>query len=269
MAILKFVTDIFSRQDANVVVLRVNCPKSLIDASRMVESFDIDSRMNLLENARIFDAGETKLNSINDKVGEVIDSGKLPLLLAERHVASLEAVKALPKDVKLIAFDAHADMKDEYAEGDYRPVNKRVNYATWLRRACEIINPKNICIIGVRSCDEDEFDFMSKSGIRYFTSSQVRNHMEGMKLKLLEFLKGSTAYVSIDMDVFDPSIAPAVENNEPNGISYDDFLQLAEVIGKNRIVGCDLVEIRPMHGNRITEFLAIKVIFKMLSLIFR
>ena len=264
---LKFVTDIFSEKEANAVVLRVNCPQSLIEASQMFEPFDIEKKKNLLENTRIFDAGEVKLGEVTVRTKKIMESGKLPMLLAERHVASLEAVKALPKGTKLVVFDAHSDMKDEYAEGDYKPVDKKTNYATWLRRACEAVGVESIFLLGVRSCDEDESEFMKN--IAYATAWDIKNSMSQTVKRLAEFLNGAKAYVSIDVDVFDPSIAPAVENPEPNGLSYGEFMQLIEAMQPKNIIGMDLVEIRPLErNNRVTEFLAVKVIFEILSLIF-
>ncbi len=266
MVDLKFVTDVFSEEEANVIAVRVNCPQSLIEASRMVEPFDIDRQKNLLEDVKIFDAGEADLDGVYNEIKEVITGKKIPLILAERHIASLEAIRALPEGTKIVVFDAHADLKDEYSEGNYKPVDEKRNYATWLRRACEIIDPKNVCLIGVRSCDEDEFEFMKDSGLLYFTINDIKSGVESVKQRLQKFIGDSSVYVSIDMDVFDPSIVPAVENPEPNGILYSDFLQLSEVLEK--IIGIDLVEIRPLAKNRVTEFLAVKVIFKLLSLIF-
>ena len=259
-----FVTDVFSEKDANVIVLRINCPQSLIESSRMVEPFDIEKKRNLLANVRIFDKGEIEIDAIKKSVKEIINENKLPLILAERHVVSLEAVKVLKS--KLVVFDAHADLKDLYASGQYKPIDERTNYATWLRRACEILGARNVCLIGVRSCDEDEFKFMNESGMLYFTSEQVKANMRKVKAKLKEFLKSANTYISIDMDVFDPSIAPAVENPEPNGLLYREFIQLIDPLKK--IVGMDVVEIRPLLENRVTEFLAVKVIFELLSLIF-
>jgi len=258
----KFVTDVFSEEEANVITFSYKVPESIREVSQLVEPFDIEKEKNLLESARIFDAGEVKLEEVIQKTKETIEKNKLPLILAERHAVSLEAAKALPKDTKIITFDAHADLKDEY-------LGEKISYATWLRRACEIISPKNVCLIGVRSCDEDELNFMKENKILYFTASQIKENLENVKEKLKEFIKDSKIYITIDIDVFDPSIAPAVENPEPNGLTYKEFLDLINTICTSKIIGIDLVEIKPLPKNRITEFLAIKVIFEILNSINR
>ena len=254
----KFVCDIFSEKEANVIVFSCKTTESIREVSQLVEPFDIEKQKNLLENVKIFDAGEIAIEEVSKKTKEIIEKNKLLLILAERHVVSLYTVKALPKDTKIIVFDAHADLKDQY-------LGEKTNYATWLRRVSELVNPKNICLIGVRSCDEDEFNFMKENDILYFTANQVKTNLQEIKEKLKGFVKDSKVYISIDMDVFDPSVAPAVENPEPNGILYREFLELVGEVCKEKVVGMDLVEIRPLPKNRITEFLAIKIIFEVIS----
>lgn len=256
---VKFVTDVFSEQEANVVAFGVECPASLREVSRLVEPFDIDEQRNLLDNVKLYDAGDVEFNAVNQYVKELIERKKTPLIIGGEHVVTLHSVKAMPKGVKLIVFDAHADVKDEY-EGS------KLSHACWLRRLCESFDCKDIAIVGVRSCDEDEFEFMKSSGITHFTAKEIRESAENVKQRLQSFVGDSDVYVSVDMDVFDPSVAPAVKYPEPGGILYRDFLALVETMKGGKLVGLDCVEIRPLGENKITEFLAIKIIFKLLSM---
>ena len=81
-----------------------------------------------------------------------------------------------------------------------------------------------------------------------------------------EFVKGGDVYLTVDMDVFDPSIAPGVSTPEPDGIKYHDFVEKLKVICEfANIVGMDVVETRPLGENKITEILAAKLIFKILN----
>ncbi len=259
---VKFVTDIFSEEEANVVVLSCKAPASLREVSQLVEPFDIDRQKNLLENVRIFDSGEISIDDVNKKIVGMLGKQRFFLLLGDEHTVTLHAAKALPKGTKLIVFDAHADLKDEY-EGS------KFSHACWLRRLCESFACKDVALIGLRSCDEDELDFMKENGILHFTANQVKDDLEGAKKRLGEFVGDSKAYVSIDMDVFDPSIAPAVKYPEPEGLNYREFLELTATFAENKLIGLDLVEIKPIAGNRITEFLAVKVLFELLSKIDR
>ena len=259
---VKFVTDVFGEEEANVVSFGVGCPGSLRTASQLVEPFDVSEGRNLLENVRICDAGDVDLDEVEPKVRRILSAKKLPLILASEHTATLHAMKAMPAGTKLVVFDAHADLKDEY-EGS------KLSHACWLRRWCEIGGCKDIAIIGVRSCDEDEYNFMKDNSVLYFTVDNIRNGVEDVKQRLRKFIGdsagGSPVYVSMDMDVFDPSIAPAVKYPEPNGILYRDFIALVEALKGAKLVGLDCVEIRPLGENKVTEFLAVKILFKTLG----
>jgi len=180
------------------------------------------------------------------------------------------------KDVKLIVFDAHCDLKNEYEDETVKKdldfmrdikFNSRINDATWLRRTCEFINPKDILLLGVRSCDEDEFNLIQENRMFYFTPKQIIKNTEEVKDRLRRFTHNSNLYVSIDVDVFDPSIAPAVHYPEPNGLFFKDFCELVSAI-EGRIVGIDLVCLNPLKNNQITEFLSIKAIFEILGHIY-
>lgn len=255
---VKFVTDAFSEDEANVIVFGVDCPKSLREVSQLVEPFDITERRNFLENARIFDAGDIELDKVEQKVKGVLEKRKLPLILAKEHVVTLHAMRAMPAGTRLVVFDAHPDLKDEY-EGS------KFSHACWLRRLCESFDCKNVAIIGIRSCEEEEMEFMKNDGILYFTTKQIKQEFEKTVNTLKNFVSGFKIYVSLDMDVFDPSIAPAVKYPEPEGLSYEHFSSLIDALKAAKIIGLDCVEIIPIKETRITEFLAVKSAFKILS----
>lgn len=258
---VKFVTDVFEKEEANVVVVGVDCPASLREESQMTEIFDIDDKANLLEGVRIYDDEKNvKMAAAGKKVAEVLKHNKLPLTLAKLHTVTLHTMKAMTDNVKLVVFDAHPDLKDEY-EGS------RYSHACWLRRWVELDpgNRKRVMLLGIRSTDEDEFAFMEESKIQYFTAKKILDDLESVKKRLRGFVSGSPVYVSLDMDFFDPSIAPAVKYPEPGGILYRDFLSLIEAIRGAKLAGADCVEIRPIKGNRVTESLAVMSLFKILG----
>lgn len=252
---MEFVTDAFSEDESNIAAIGVECPESLRETSQLVEPFDMIEKRNLLEKARIYDYGNVEIDELEPRIKEFLSKNKLPITLAKEHTVTLHAMKSMPENTKLIIFDAHADLKDEYEESKY-------SHACWLRRWCELSedNCKNVIIIGVRSCDEDELEYMESKGITYLTNEDVKNNIK----KVEEFIGDSPFYISIDMDVFDPSIAPAVKYPEPDGISYSDFISITSSL-KGKLSGMDCVEIRPIENNMITEFLAIKIIFKILG----
>jgi len=256
----KFVTDFFSEEEASVVAFGVECPQSLREASQLVEPFDFTEKRNWLENARVFDAGDVSMEAVEEKTKTVLSGNKLPLILAKEHTVTLHAMKAMPAGTKLVVFDAHADAKDEY-EGS------RHSHACWLRRWCELAegNRANVLLLGVRSGDEEELRFLESNGVKYFTTEDIIKNLESVASFVGEFVGNGTFYVSIDMDVFDPSIAPAVKYPEPSGLTYKQFARIAGAASKGKLAGLDCVEIRPIEGNRITEFLAVKCTFLMLG----
>jgi agmatinase len=268
---IKFVTDMFSIEEANVIVFGIPLGEksditlqNLRKVSRLIEPFDLEKKKNLLEGIKIADLGDyssTTPSDILKNTKRFIDLNKIPLILGGQHTLTLFTIGALPDGAKIIVFDAHCDAKDVYQ-------NSKFNHSTWLRRAVETKSAENFVLVGVRSGDEDELKFLEQNNVKYFTSTQVKNETERVKQELKEFLKDSPVYISIDMDVFDPSIAPAVEYCEPNGIFYSHFIDIvSEICGK--LLGLDVVEINSQVEDRTTEFLAVKSIFQVLSSIKR
>ncbi len=279
----KFLTDVFTEKEANVIAFGVPLGKygksgiySLREASWFVEPFDLDRKANLLENVRVFDTGDLRLASlhgITDSVKKILGGGKIPFMLGGNHLSTLHSFQAFPSDTRMVVFDAHCDTKDEYMDEKIREmgtvvkksmVDKNTNDTTWLRRLCEKKNPKNIIVLGVRAGDEEELGFLRSSGILYYTSEDIRTRTSEVSLILHQFTKLSNVYVSLDIDVFDPGIAPAVDYPEPCGIQFNHFRELMNAMN-GKLVGLDMCCLKPIKGNQITEFLAIKSIFEILG----
>ena len=230
-------------------------PKIIREAANFIEPFDIHLQKNLLERMNIIDIGdiepvrgnaEKTLERVEGQFKEITKRKKFPVMLGGEHLISLGAVKALPKGAKIISFDAHYDLKEVWEGSEF-------THNTWLRRASEIVGKKNVCIIGVRCGDEFEDEY--SKGILVNPSFK---QLEG-------FVKGKDVYLSVDMDVFDPSIAPGVGTPEPDGMKYHEFVERVKVICNfGSILGLDVAEARPLGENKITEILAGKAIFKVL-----
>lgn len=279
MGKLSFVSDIFGEEEASIVVLGIPLGKGskkvlrkIREASRLVEPFDINTKRNLLKNVRIWDKGDLKLKSfyqITTHVKKIIEKNKIPLLLGGGHLLSYYSFKAYDRNTKLLVFDAHAELKENYMdkiikEADYvkgKKISKSLNDATWLRRVCKWHNPKKIMLVGIRSLDEDEFDFIKKNGIIYLTSAEIKEKESYGVVR--KFTKLSNVYVSLDVDVFDPSVVANTYYPEPNGIFFSHFKKLVEAIAGN-IVGIDLCCIKP-DTNNLTEVLAVRAVFELLG----
>jgi len=270
----KFLTDAFTEEQANVIVFGISTGKdgqksidSIRETSWFVEFFDADEKRNLLENIRVHDIGNVDLADATKKIREIRKSNRIPLVLSRAHLSSLYSLKGFD-DVKLIVFDAHTDLHDRYLDEKVQDANysatfdEKTNDATWLKRYCDNAGLNNVMILGVRSVAEDVIDNLNM--IKHFTSTQVKENLELVKKKIKEFTQNSNVYVSLDIDVFDPAIAPAVDYPEPDGIYFDHFRELIRSI-HGKIVGADLVCLKPIENNQVTEFLAVKSIFEILG----
>ena len=272
-----FITNLFSKEEAKVWVFGVDNGrdalkelKKIWKVSLLVEPFDPKEKKNWLEKVSIFDLGIKRIESKEDVekiVDEIVENKKIPLIVSYSHLSSLFSIKAISKkkDIKVIIFDAHADAKDSYIDELIRDldqdwkIDEKINDSTWLRRLLEE-NNLEILLIGVRSLDENELNFLESKNVKIIYPWEINEKLEEVK----RFSKNSKIYISLDIDVFDPSFAPSVHYPEPSGISFEDFRKIINQI-EGEIVGIDLTCLKFSEENYQTEFLAIKSIFKVLS----
>jgi agmatinase len=208
--------------------------------------FDIE-----LTDYNIFDGGDLDLPFGNTKrvLGniynfskKIISDNKIPVMIGGEHLVSLpnfEAVHEKYKDVKIIHFDAHADLREEY-------MDEKLSHATVMRRIWDIVGDNNIYQFGIRSFSKDESDF-SKSHVytERFKCDTLKN--------IVDILEGSPIYVTIDLDILDPSIFPGTGTIEPGGIFFNDMMDSLKEISKLNIVGGDIVELSPNNDNTGTS----------------
>lgn len=179
----------------------------------------------------------------------------LLVILGGEHLLTYSTVRALEDRIDtLIVFDAHLDSRLEYLDSN-------VNHATFLRKLIE--EGVNVLHIGSRAYTEDEVNYVkSKSNVKVFNILDVYNNK-------LEFSDLGRTYVSVDLDVFDPAIAPGVSNPEPLGLNTYMFLNiLKNVFNKSTsIVAIDVVEVNPLVDySDVTSILAAKVVIESVGL---
>jgi agmatinase len=156
------------------------------------------------------------------------------ILLGGEHTITYGAVKALKPEV-FVQFDAHMDLKDEY-------LSQKFCHATVARRVAEL-GLKTVQV-GVRSASLEEREYAKKEGVKQFLGEDAS--------KLLKTVKDRKTYVSVDLDVLDPSYAPGVGNPEPSGLSLNTLMILIDTLTEGcRVVGLDLVEACPHYDNGI------------------
>ncbi|UXD22279.1 hypothetical protein IPA_03180 [Ignicoccus pacificus DSM 13166] len=168
---------------------------------------------------------------------------KIPIILGGEHTLSYSAVKVLEPDC-LLVFDAHLDLRDEYLGNAW-------SHACWLRRLLEERKVKTM-VYGARGFADEEVEFAKGRVALGKRIGDVSRWIKGCK----------DVYISVDVDVFDPSLTPGVGNPEPLGISFDEFLKaVAEALFKVPLKGMDVVEVSPPYDpSGITAVLATKVV---------
>lgn len=193
-----------------------------------------------------FDAGdielpmgssEMALAQIEDMAGEILRDGKIPFMLGGEHLVTLGAVRAVHEqysDLYIIQFDAHADLRDDY-------LGVKNSHACVMRRCYELVGEKHIYQHGIRSGERTEFAFAKEHTVMSpFDLSGVDSTVEA--------LRGKNVYLTIDMDVLDPSEFPGTGTPEAGGARYNELLAaLDKITSQLNIVALDMNELSPTY----------------------
>lgn len=199
-----------------------------------------------LTDHRIFDSGdlelcfgssEAALRDIEDRAAEIVNAGKLPVLLGGEHLVTLGAVRAVLKkhpDLHIIQFDAHADLRDDY-------LGAKLSHACVMRRCHDIMGDGRIHQFCIRSGERTEFEFSEKhTDMHLFGFTGLRETVD----KLIK--SGVPVYLTIDLDCLDPSGFPGTGTPEAGGVSFPELLDAILTVARANVVGADLNELAPM-----------------------
>ena len=199
---------------------------------------------------------ELALKEITSTVRNALSLKRFPVVIGGEHTVTLGSIRALRenyKELKILHLDAHLDLRDEYN-------NTKVNHATVMRRVYEMGIP--VLSVGIRSICKEEYEFITSENYPVIWARDFKANPELALNKIEEFVKEGEVYLSLDMDVLDPSIAPGVGTPEPGGLTWEELLQILKLVVKYNLIGMDLVEVKPDPVNPITEYIAAKIIFK-------
>jgi agmatinase len=237
-------------------------PEAIIDASANLELYDIETDSQVYTQGIFTEhkiEAEATVAQIIDAVFETVhyhlQKDRFPIVVGGEHSVSIGAVKACAahyEDLTVLQLDAHVDLRDEYQGSKYN-------------HACVMARVKEICPIvqvGIRSMDVSEKDSLNKNNV--FFADDIYDKKDWIE-KVTDRLS-ENVYVTIDLDVFDPSIMPSTGTPEPGGLLWYDVLSLLKVVcGKRNVVGFDVVELCPDTRNKAPDFLTAKLIYKFLS----
>ncbi len=237
-------------------------PQALIEASANMELFDIETASEVYRQG-IFTAPpvdeksspQAMVAAVHERVAGYLGGDKFVITLGGEHSVSIGAIQAHAArhpGLCVLQLDAHADLRQEY-EGS------RFNHACVMarvRECCPIVQ------VGIRSMDAAEQGAMQPGTVFWaHTIAEDPGWVDAAVARL-----APECYVTIDLDVFDPSLMPSTGTPEPGGLFWYDVTRLLRAASrKSRIVGFDVVELCPSDHNRAPDFLAAKLVYKLLS----
>jgi len=240
-------------------------PDAIRDAFNNIEIFHPQFQLDL-ESINIEDLGNTKHTVVAEKMLEMVQKittellqrNKQLIILGGEHLITLGTYMSFPKETGYLVFDAHYDLRNEYAD-------IKLSHASYLRRIVEKRGAENIVHIGARAFVKEELAFLTENKIKTISDKDIR---EGNGPRLIKDAISTfdKIYTSFDLDVLDPAFAPGVGNPESVGITSRELFDMIHSLGDKQVIGVDIVELNPTHDNGVTASLAAKIMSTMLAL---
>ncbi len=216
-------------------------PQAMRNASWGLEEYSpiADRDFN---DVKFFDAGDLEfplgnrdasLKMIEDNVREVLKDGKKSFGIGGEHLVTLPQIKAYKEkypDLVVIHFDAHCDLREDY-------LGEKLSHACAIRRVVELVGKENLYQIGIRSGEIEEFRWMKQN------NTLISSMEKGAEI--FKNLKNRPVFITLDIDVLDPSIMPGTGTQEAGGMTFSELLQWLLLLRGNNVVGMDLLELSP------------------------
>jgi len=191
---------------------------------------------------KFFDAGDLEfplgnrdriLKQIETNIRQVLNDGKKSFGIGGEHLVTLPQIKAYAEkypDMAVVHFDAHCDLREDY-------LGEKLSHASVIRRVVEIVGKENLYQIGIRSGEQTEFQWMKENKTLLTDQNEAG--------KIFESLKDKPIFITLDIDVLDPSIMSGTGTQEAGGMTFKELLSWLLLLRNNNIVGMDLVELSP------------------------
>lgn len=240
--------------------------EAFLEAAENMELYDIETDTEVYKNG-IYMAPEIRENITPESMYRTIyrvaqkwlETDKFSTFFGGEHSISIGIIQAMYEkynNLTVVQLDAHADLRKSYLGSEY-------NHACALHDASK---NTNLIQVGIRSMDSSEKQFMNTN--KCFFAQDIVGKTNWMS-KALE-LMSDTVYITIDLDVLDPSIMPGTGTPEPGGLHwYETITFLRQIFENKNVVGFDMVELAPIMHNKSSEFLAAKLYYKLLSYKFK
>lgn len=240
-------------------------PAAIIDASAQVETFDEEllgdfAAAGIATYPPVEPAGEPseQMRRVAAAAGPIVREGKFLLTLGGEHSITAPLVALASEHfgpISVLQIDAHADLRDSYD-------GSRHSHACVMRRVLEITD--RICQVGVRSFSREEYESCRRHVDAFVTPTVIAEDPRWID-RVVELL-GQKVYVTLDVDGLDPGIAPGVGTPEPGGLTWGQITALLRAVcTRRKVVAADIVEVRPIGPNHVTEFIAARLACKIIA----
>lgn len=240
-------------------------PDAIMEASVNLEFYDVETNsevhlkgINTILPITEKRSPEALVSAVHEKVLSLLDADKFPVIVGGNHTISIGSIKAFSErfdNLSVLQLDAHTDLRQNYEGSAF-------NHACTMARAKEYAP---VVQVGIRSMSAEEIPYADTDNI-FFAHDLY--HDKKLYVSAIDRLT-ENVYITIDLDVFDPSLLPSTGTPEPGGPDYYEIMHfLKEVAGKRNVVGFDVVELCPSAVNKVPDFIAAKIIYQLLSYVF-
>ena len=240
-------------------------PNAIREAFLNIEVYFRDIDVDL-EKVSIEDLGNLKQTgnvqsmvvAVQKITEELLQQKKLPAILGGEHTLTYASFLATQGSM-LIVFDAHLDLRDEFAD-------LRLSHATYLRRLLEEMDTE-VIVIGARAASKEEWEFAEKKRVKVIPPPSEDRSLQDYVKTVRSSIGQRSIYLSIDLDVVDPAYAPGVGNPEPGGLTSREFLTVLRALRGCRLVGFDIVELDPLMDTGASAALAAKALALLIAMV--
>ena len=236
--------------------------EAFLEAAENMELYDIETDSEVYQQGiaivpaiREVSSPKAVFQAVYKSTKTLLKTNKFLTFFGGEHAISIGIIKAFYEkypNITILHLDAHSDLRPTYLGTPY-------NHACAVHDA---VQHTNVIHVGIRSMDRSEKQYLNRE--KCFFAYEMANQTDWMEQSIQ--LMTDKVYITLDLDVFDPSIMPATGTPEPGGMTwYTMMTYLKKVFAAKTILGFDIVELAPIEGLKAPNFLAAKLYYKMLS----